>query len=158
MLNIKNILFSLYKSEVLSDSEHFSDLKTKSKKCNIFKVSSYSEYIQLNKVEKVLKFLGYSKEYDAQINKLITDIVEQVNKMIMSYNIAKMGYNKTYIQELTGFIRAKLVEHEEKETTKYTFKKHFFSDLVFAIFNKEQMTFVKQHNIFRESNDPVHYF
>ncbi|XP_016118335.1 interferon-induced very large GTPase 1-like [Sinocyclocheilus grahami] len=145
-------------NEVLSDNESFSDLKTKSKKCNILKVSSYSEYIQLYKVEKVLKLFGYPKEYDAQINQLITDIVEQVNKMIMSYNIAKMGYNKTYIQELTGFIRAKLVEHEEKETTKYTFKKHFFSDLVFAIFNEEQMTFVKQHNIFSEANDPVLYF
>uniref|UniRef100_A0A9J7WUW1 VLIG-type G domain-containing protein n=1 Tax=Cyprinus carpio carpio TaxID=630221 RepID=A0A9J7WUW1_CYPCA len=144
--------------EVLSDNENFSDLSTKNQKCNILNISSYSAYIQLYKVDKLLKFLGYSKEYDAQINKLITDIVEQVYKMIMSYNIAKMGYNKTYIQELTGFIRAKLVEHEEKETTKYTFKKHFFSDLVFAIFNKEQMTFVKQHNIFREGNDPVHYF
>ncbi|KAL0201876.1 hypothetical protein M9458_005063 [Cirrhinus mrigala] len=53
---------------------------------------------------------------------------------------------------------AKIVEHEEKETTKYTFKKHFFIDLVLAIFNKEQMTFTKQHKIFREANDPVLYF
>ncbi|XP_052403627.1 interferon-induced very large GTPase 1-like [Carassius gibelio] len=143
--------------EVLSDHECFSDLETKSKKCNILKLSSYSEYIQLYIVEKVFQIFGYSNEYDAQIYKLITDIVEQVYKMIMSYNIAKMGYNKTYIQELTGFIRAKIAEHEEKETTRYTFKKHFFSDLVFAIFNKEQKTFVKQHNIFKEANDPVLY-
>ncbi|XP_059358610.1 interferon-induced very large GTPase 1-like [Carassius carassius] len=144
--------------EVLSDHECFSDLETKSKKCNILKLSSYSEYIQLYIVEKVFQMFGYSNEYDAQIIKLITEIVEQVYKMIMSYNIAKMGYNKTYIQELTGFIRAKLVQHEEKETTRYTFKKHFFSDLVFSIFIREQKTFVKQHNIFREANDPVLYF
>ncbi|XP_048019863.1 interferon-induced very large GTPase 1-like [Megalobrama amblycephala] len=145
--------------EVLCDgSESFSDLKTKSKKCNILKVSNYSEYVQIQKTnDKFKRWLGLSKEFDAQINNLITDIVQQVNKTIMSKNIAKMGYNKSYIQELSGFIKAKVTEHEDRHKEKYVFKKHFFSDLVFAIFNTVEMTFKEQHDIFKEANDPVLY-
>ncbi|XP_048018636.1 interferon-induced very large GTPase 1-like [Megalobrama amblycephala] len=144
--------------EVLCDgNERFSDLWMESKKCNILNMSSYSEYIQIQKAyEKFKRWIGFS-EIDAQINNLITDIVQQVNKTIMSKNIAKMGYNKSYIQELSDFIKAKLTEHEERHKENYMFKKHFFSDLVFAIFNTVEMTFKEQYDIFKEANDPVLY-
>ncbi|KAK9980326.1 hypothetical protein ABG768_013696 [Culter alburnus] len=144
--------------EVLCDAnECFSDLCMESKKCNILNMSSYSEYIQIQKTtEKIKRWFGFS-EINVQIKNLITDIVQQVNKTIMSKNIAQMGYNKSYIQELSSFIKAKVTEHEDRHKEKYVFKKHFFSDLVLAIFNTVEKTFKEQHDIFKEANDPVLY-
>ncbi|KTF92151.1 hypothetical protein cypCar_00048315 [Cyprinus carpio] len=68
-----------------------------------------------------------------------------------------MGYNKSYIQQLIDFIKAKLIEHEQRQQ-KYVFKKHFFSDLVLSICKSVQKTLTDQNKIFKEANDPVLYF
>ncbi|XP_067309459.1 interferon-induced very large GTPase 1-like [Pseudorasbora parva] len=145
--------------ELLRDA--FSELSNENKMCNVFMMSNYSDYVQVQK-NKTLKVFtssySLSAEDHTQIKNLITDIAEQAKRNIMSKNIAKTGYNKSYIQELSGFIKAKLTEHEERHKGEYMFKKHFFSDLVLAIVNKVQMIIVEQHNIFKQANDPVLYF
>ncbi|CAM4586217.1 unnamed protein product [Leuciscus chuanchicus] len=149
--------------EVLGDAnESFANpsVNKTNKKCNIFMMSDYSEYVQIQKsLSNLLTFTySLSKEDHTQIKTLILDIEEQAKKIIMSKNIAKMGYNKSYIQELSGFIKAKLTQHEEIKKEKFAFKKHFFSDLVLAILHTVKPMIMEQHNIFKQANDPVLYF
>ncbi|XP_067309557.1 interferon-induced very large GTPase 1-like [Pseudorasbora parva] len=145
--------------ELLRDA--FSELSNENKMCNVFMMSNYSDYVQVQK-NKTLKVFtssySLSAEDHTQIKNLITDIAEQAKRNIMLINIAKTGYNKSYIQELSDFIKAKLTDHEERHKGEYMFRKHFFSDLVLAIVNKVQMIIVEQHNIFKQANDPVLYF
>ncbi|XP_067303208.1 interferon-induced very large GTPase 1-like [Pseudorasbora parva] len=132
---------------------------------------SYSEYVQLKKssgitgaLKNVYKGaneiigLVLSKEDESQIRSLITDITEHTEEMIQSFNIAKMGYNNSCIQQLVDYIKARIMQHEEGENVKYVFKGEFFVDLVFCIFHRANKTFTDQYKMFREANDPVLYF
>ncbi|XP_021325764.3 interferon-induced very large GTPase 1 isoform X2 [Danio rerio] len=89
---------------------------------------SYSEYVKLKKstgitaiftnlIKKGLDFIGLnlSVDDDVQIRALISDIAEHTDKMIQSYNIAKMGYNISYIEQLKNNIKTTLEEHENKK-------------------------------------------
>ncbi|KAA0710469.1 Interferon-induced very large GTPase 1 [Triplophysa tibetana] len=134
---------------------------------NIFKVPSYSSYVQLKKstgitenfVNVCKKTFGctLSKEDVNQIRNLVNDIADQTEKKIMSYNIPKMGYNKSYIQELADYIKARVIQYEES-CVKYTFKNEFYLDLLQSISKTQNKTFREQHKMFRESHDPVFYF
>ncbi|KAG1932109.1 interferon-induced very large GTPase 1-like [Pimephales promelas] len=150
--------------EVLGDAnESFTDPSMKNKGCNIFMMSDYSEYVQTQKQKRSLTNpLGHiyslSKDDHTQIKTLISDTAEEATKNIKSKNIAKMGYNKSYIQELSGLIKAKLTDYEERQKEKYVFKKHFFSDLVLAILHTVKTIIMGEDNIFKRANDPVQYF
>ncbi|KAL0198940.1 hypothetical protein M9458_007480, partial [Cirrhinus mrigala] len=74
--------------------------------------------------------------------------------MILSFNISKMGYNISYIQQLTDYIKRRVTEHEEGPV-KYVFKDEFFMDLVLSICKKVNEMITDQHRLFREANDPV---
>ncbi len=134
---------------------------------DIFSVRNYSDYVQLKKSSGItrhaknafnsakLKF-GYFEMHN-QIRTLVNDIAEQADKMIKSYNIAKMGYNKTYIQELADYIKARVVDYEQGATN-YVFTNEFLIDLVISIYKKENKIIIDQHRRFRQANDPVFYF
>nr|XP_055050968.1 interferon-induced very large GTPase 1-like [Misgurnus anguillicaudatus] len=136
---------------------------------DIFSVTSYLDYLMVKKssgitgqVKNVYKAakekLGYtpSKDDEIQITNLITDVVQQTDTMIKSFNISKLGYNISYIQQLTDYIKKRITEHEE-ESVNYVFKNKFFIDLVFSIFKKAEKTFNDQHRMFIKVNDPVLY-
>ncbi|XP_067237313.1 interferon-induced very large GTPase 1-like isoform X2 [Chanodichthys erythropterus] len=129
---------------------------------NIFSVSSYSDYVKVKKsgvTEKVKKMFGYgslSKEDEAQIKSLVTDIDHHTAKEIQSFNIPKMGYNISYIQQLTDYIKANVMQHEEK-SVKYEFKNEFIRDLVLSICTRANKMITDQHRLFRDANDPVIY-
>ncbi|KAK7175442.1 hypothetical protein R3I93_002374 [Phoxinus phoxinus] len=136
---------------------------------DIFSVSSFSDYVQLKKssgtvrhvtntIRSVKEKLGYvlSQEDETQIRSLVTDVFQQTNKMIKSFNISKMGYNISFIQQLTDYIKARVIEHEQGPV-KYVFKNEFFMDLVYSIFNSANKMITDQHQIFKEVNDPVIY-
>ncbi|XP_051988825.1 LOW QUALITY PROTEIN: interferon-induced very large GTPase 1-like [Xyrauchen texanus] len=136
---------------------------------DIFCVSSYSDYVQLKKSSGVTgpvinlyrgakEKLGYalSKEDETQIRTLVSETAHETDKMILSFKISKMGYNKSYIQQLTDYIKSKLTEHQNGPV-KYLFKKEFSIDLVLSICKRANKTFTDQHKLFRESNDPVLY-
>ncbi|XP_067235451.1 interferon-induced very large GTPase 1-like isoform X2 [Chanodichthys erythropterus] len=125
---------------------------------DIFTVRSYSEYVQLKLISKVKVMFGYilSPEDEAQIRSLVTDVSHQTDRMIQSFNISKKGYNISYIQQLTYYIKTRVTEHEE-EQVKYEFKNEFFMDLVLSIFNRSNKMITDQHRLFREDNDPVIY-
>ncbi|XP_073712813.1 interferon-induced very large GTPase 1-like [Misgurnus anguillicaudatus] len=136
---------------------------------DIFSVTKYSDFVTVKKssrftgevknVYKVAKEkLGYtpSKDDEIQITNLITDVVQQTDTMIKSFNISKLGYNISYIQQLTDYIKTRITEFE-KDPIKYEFKNEFVTDLVFSILNRAEKTFIKQHRRFREANDPILY-
>ncbi len=160
-IDIVRDLRDLLRDESSSIIEH----STESTHRDILELSSYSVYVHVKnpkitqQITNALRFTRteYFKEEDNQIRNLLEDIAQQTNKMVMSRNIAKMGYNKSCIQELIDFIKAKLVDHEQRQK-KFVFKKHFFSDLALSICKRVQKTFTEQHKIFQESNDPVLYF
>ncbi|XP_016383514.1 interferon-induced very large GTPase 1-like [Sinocyclocheilus rhinocerous] len=126
---------------------------------DIFSVPRYSDYVQ-----KLRGITGHTFrsaklkfEVETQIRALINDIAQHADKMIMSYNISKTGYNKTYIQELADYIKARVVDYEQGSRN-FVFTKEFYMDLVMSICKRENKVITDQHRRFREANDPVLYF
>ncbi|XP_059384439.1 interferon-induced very large GTPase 1-like [Carassius carassius] len=163
--DIKKLLSERYESLPLDRMKESSQYK------HMICLPNYSEYVQLKKssgitgplknvYKKGKEMLGFalSEEDEIQIRALITDISEHTDKMIQSYNIAKMGYNNSCIQQLTDYIKTRLTQHEDGPKVKYVFKSEFFMDLVLYIFHKTKKTFTDQYKMFREANDPVLYF
>ncbi len=129
---------------------------------DVFLVMSYYDYVKVKKPSgfftKATERLGYalSKEDDIQIRALVLDVVQQTDNMIQSFNISKMGYNISCIQQLTGYIKKTITKHEEGYV-KCVFKKQFFIDLVYSICKRANEMITDQHRMFREANDPVIY-
>uniref|UniRef100_A0A8C1BQ27 VLIG-type G domain-containing protein n=1 Tax=Cyprinus carpio carpio TaxID=630221 RepID=A0A8C1BQ27_CYPCA len=126
---------------------------------DIFSVSRYSDYVQKLRgvTGHTVRSAKLKFEVESQIRSLVNDIAQHADKMIMSYNISKMGYNKTYTQELADYIKARVVDYEQGSRN-YVFIKEFYMDLVISICKKENKVITDQHRKFREANDPVLYF
>ncbi len=160
-IDIVRDLRDLLRDESSSIIEH----RTESTQCDILELQSYSDYLQVKQIKMTQQITNalkitrteYSKEDDNQIRNLLADIDQGANKLILSYNIAKMGYNKSYIKQLIDFIKKKITEHVQRQQ-KHVFKKHFFNDLALSICKRKQKTFTQQHKIFEKANDPVLYF
>ncbi|XP_058624268.1 interferon-induced very large GTPase 1-like [Onychostoma macrolepis] len=164
MRDVREILRDVYGSVSV---DHWRESSEYNK---VVTVQSYSDYVQLKKSSGIIKqvkhalnsakeMLGYgplSNEDETQIRSFVTDVVQQTDKEIQSFNISKMGYNKSFIQQLTGYIKARVVEHEEGRV-KYVFKNEFFVDLVLSICKRANNMITDQHKMFREANDPVIY-
>ncbi|XP_056589456.1 interferon-induced very large GTPase 1, partial [Triplophysa dalaica] len=146
------------------------DMKISGVLIDMFSLPSYSDYVQLKKsggisgpiknaLKKGKEMLGYalSTEDEVQIRFLIIEVGEQTQKMIRSFNIAKMGYNISYIQQLIDHIKTRITDHEKQPKVKYEFKRDFFRDLVQSICQRANKTITDQHIMFREANDPVLY-
>ncbi|XP_050958098.1 interferon-induced very large GTPase 1-like, partial [Labeo rohita] len=163
MKDVREILSDIYKGNLpvdySKDDEQYND---------IFIVWSYSEYVTIKKPTKWYKEAykslkgtllctpSLSPADEAQIRSLVNDIVQQTDTKIQSFNISKMGYNISYIQQLTDFIKTRVTEHQEGRV-KYELKKQFFIDLVLSICKKAEKMITDQHTLFREANDPVIY-
>ncbi|XP_048056421.1 interferon-induced very large GTPase 1-like isoform X2 [Megalobrama amblycephala] len=164
---IKNIDIMRDVREILSDAHGSVSVDHLRESRDIFSVSSYSDYVQLKKssgfsIKNVYKSakekLGFvlSQEDQTQIRSFVTDVAQQTDKMIKSFNISKMGYNKSCIQQLTGYIKARETEYQEGPV-KYVFKNEFFMDLVLSICKRANKMITDQHRLFREANDPKIY-
>ncbi len=157
MRDMREILGDIYES---INADHRNDSR------DILSVKSYSDYVQLKKSSEsfltnayrsIKKFLGYGlSENEAQIRSLVNDVVQQTDKIIQSFNISKMGYNISYIQQLIDYIKARVTEHEEGQM-KYVFKSEFFMDLVLFICKRANNMITDQHRLFKEANDPEIY-
>ncbi|XP_077058464.1 interferon-induced very large GTPase 1-like [Siphateles boraxobius] len=166
MRDVKEILSDVYESAPV---DH---IKENSEYTKIFTVSSYCEYVIFKKstkktvteavkgaYRKVKETFGYSRtlspEKEAEIKLLITDVEQQTDKMIQSFNISKMGYNISWIQQIIGYIKNRATEHQKG--MKYEFKKEFFIDLVLSICTGANKMITDQHRLFKEANDPAIY-
>ncbi|XP_016345067.1 interferon-induced very large GTPase 1 [Sinocyclocheilus anshuiensis] len=140
---------------------------------NIFNVSSYYENVILKRLTKkeisdtvkdscrtVKASFGHaqtlSPEDQAQIRSFVTDVAQQTDTMIQSFNISKMGYNISCILKLTGYIKNRITEHQ-KGPVKYVFKNEFFMHLVLSICKRANKIITDQHRMFKDANDPVLY-
>ncbi|XP_050993170.1 interferon-induced very large GTPase 1-like [Labeo rohita] len=160
---VKLLLSDIYKSAPV-------DSWTESSECrDVFSVQSYSDYVQLKKSsgftghiknaykaakEKIGRAL--SKEDEIQITIFVTDVAQQIERKILSFNIAKMGFNVSCIQQLVDYIKTRIRQHQEGSVS-YVFKNEFSIDLIYSIFRRANKTFTQQHRLFREANDPVLY-
>ncbi|XP_057175445.1 interferon-induced very large GTPase 1-like isoform X2 [Triplophysa rosa] len=170
---------SVKNTDVLKDvTDHFrnnyeslqEDMKICRELIDMFSLPSYSDYVQLKKssgitgpiknaLKKGKEIFGHalSTEDEVQIRTLINEIAEQTQRMIQSFNIAKMGYNISYIQQLVDHIKTTLTDHEKQPKVKYVFRGEFFRDLVQSICQKANQTITDQHRMFRKAHDPVLY-
>ncbi|XP_073689369.1 interferon-induced very large GTPase 1-like [Garra rufa] len=160
MRDVRKILSDIYKSALVDQLKEDRD---------IFTVWSYSDYVQIKRstghikkdvrgVKEMLGFSLLSNEEESQIKSLVSDVDQQSDKMIQSFNISKMGYNKNCIQKLTDYIKKTVTKHQEDEkSAKYVFKDEFFIDLVLSICKRANKMITDQHRLFRNANDPVIY-
>ncbi|XP_050961566.1 interferon-induced very large GTPase 1 [Labeo rohita] len=166
--DMKLLLSDIYEGSLPTD--HW---KEGSEYKDIFTVSSYSEYVVFKKstkkgitegvkegyrtVKGTLRYtLKLSPVDESQIRVLVQDIVQQTDNLIQSFNISKMGYNISCIQQLTDYIINKVKQHQEGPV-KYVFKNQFFMDLVLSICTRANKMITDQHRMFREANDPMLY-
>ncbi|XP_059415152.1 interferon-induced very large GTPase 1-like [Carassius carassius] len=148
-------------------------IKEDSEYISIFTVWSFFDYVHFKtstkkgvkglitgafstKKETFGNIQNLSPEKEAQIKSLVSDVDQQTDKMIQSFNISKMGYNISCIQKLIHYIKKRVTEHQEGPV-KYEFKNEFFIDLVLSICKKANKMITDQHRLFRETNDPVIY-
>ncbi|KAK9978532.1 hypothetical protein ABG768_020280 [Culter alburnus] len=127
---------------------------------DIFSVPSYSGYVKV-KISGVTEkdketFVWLSKEDEAQIKSLVTDVDQHADKEIRSLNIPKKGYNISCIQKLTSYIISRVKKHEE-ESVKYEFKNEFFIDLVISFWKRANKMITDLHKLFVKANDPKIY-
>ncbi|ROJ77279.1 Interferon-induced very large GTPase 1 [Anabarilius grahami] len=164
--DVRKILSDIYEGRFPVD--HW---KKGSEYNNIFTLTSYFKYVIFKKYtqkeipkvvsifRKIIKSLfarPMPSEEEAQIRSLVTDIAQQTDRMIQSFNISKMGYNISYIQQLIDYIKTRVTEHQEGPV-KYVFKDEFFMDLVHSVCMRANKIITDQHWMFREANDPVIY-
>ncbi|CAM4322298.1 unnamed protein product [Leuciscus chuanchicus] len=167
LADVREILSDVYESAPVDHRKEGSEYN------NIFTVSSYSEYVIFKRSTKggikgavkgacrtVIETLGFSQTLSpadkVQIRSLVSDVALQTDTKIQSFNISKMGYNISCIQQLIDYIKARVIEHQEGPV-KYVFKNEFFMDLVFSICNRANTLITDQHKMFREANDPEMY-
>ncbi|XP_052441147.1 interferon-induced very large GTPase 1-like [Carassius gibelio] len=163
MKEVKILLGDIYKDSPVDSWRESSEGR------DVLSVASYSGYVQLKKssgfrghiknaIKATKKRLGnaLSKEDEIQIGIFVTDVAQQTDKKIMSFNIAKMGFNVSCIQQLVDYIKARVRQHQEI-SAKYVFKNEFFVDLVCSIFKRANKALTQQHRLFREASDPVLY-
>ncbi|XP_065122584.1 interferon-induced very large GTPase 1-like [Paramisgurnus dabryanus] len=145
--------------------------KISSEYINMLSLQSYSDYVQVKrssgamgplkqfyKGAKKKRSFVLSPDDEVHVRTLINEMADHTDKMIQSYNIAKIGYNISCIQQLIDYIKTKISNYEEESNVKYVFKREFFRDLVVCICQRTNKTFTDQHKIFRGGNDPVRYF
>ncbi|XP_042575335.1 interferon-induced very large GTPase 1-like isoform X1 [Cyprinus carpio] len=140
---------------------------------SIFNVLRFSEYVIIKRSTKkvitdavmdasqtVNASFGHaqtlSPEDEDKLRSLVSHIVQQTDRMIQSFNISKMGYNISTIQQLIDYINKRVKEHQGG-SVKYVFKNEFFMVLVLSIFKRANKMIADQHRLFREANDPVLY-
>nr|XP_005164400.1 interferon-induced very large GTPase 1-like [Danio rerio] len=156
MRDVRKTLSDIYESAPVDQWEDSRD---------IFNVKTYSHYVWLKRnyrrsdlLQFTMEWFGYilSKADEAQIRSFVSDVAHQTDRMIQSFNITKMGYNISLIQQLIYYINTRETEHEEG-AVKYVFKDEFFIDLVYSICKRANKMITDQHRLFREDNDPEIY-
>uniref|UniRef100_A0A9J8D2L7 VLIG-type G domain-containing protein n=1 Tax=Cyprinus carpio carpio TaxID=630221 RepID=A0A9J8D2L7_CYPCA len=162
MRDVGEILSDIYEGHLPVDHRRES-----SEFNNILTVTSYSEYVMTKKrsmFPKIMrtfgKLLGFARNMpqddESKIKTFVTDVVQNTEKMIQSFNISKMGYNISCIQQLIDYIKTRVSEHQ-KRTDEYKFKNEFFMHLVLSICNRANKVITDQQRMFRLANDPVLY-
>ncbi|XP_026075170.1 interferon-induced very large GTPase 1-like [Carassius auratus] len=150
MRDVTKILSDIYEGHLPAD-QFKEDI-------DIFTVPSFFDYVIFKKSTKkgIKKSIKGALKKEDQIRALVSDVDQQTEKMIQSFNISKMGYNISCTKNLIDYIKKRVTEHQEGQV-KYVFKNEFFIDLVLSICKKANKMITDQHRLFWEKNDPVIY-
>ncbi|KAI7803774.1 interferon-induced very large GTPase 1-like [Triplophysa rosa] len=95
-------------------------------------------------------------EEQESVKNLVQSIVRGTENQVKSKSVAKMGYNKSYIQEIAHFVKTNVGKHKCLHT-QYEFKKEFTVDLTLFMCKLAGERFAQLHQVFREANDPLMY-
>ncbi|XP_055038483.2 interferon-induced very large GTPase 1-like [Misgurnus anguillicaudatus] len=166
---IKDIDILKEVKQLFTDTNKGASVDTFKGNNDVYTMQSYSDYVRLKKSSGLTKHVQnrfkaakekcvsvISTEDETQIRYLILNVSDETIKMILSFNISKFGYNFSYIQQLTDYIKTRITEHE-KGPMKYEFKNEFVMDSVFSILKRADTMIIDQHRRFREANDPFLY-
>nr|XP_021330484.1 interferon-induced very large GTPase 1-like isoform X1 [Danio rerio] len=165
LTDVKRILTDVYQGCLPVDH-----LEEGSEYNKIFTVTSYSQYVVFKRSTKRERteagkdasttekeyHPSLSTEFANNIKNFVDDVFQGSSKMIESFNISKMGYNISYIQQLIDHIKARVTKYQEV-SVKYVFKNEFFVDLVCYICQRASKMITDQHSLFRDANDPLLY-
>ncbi|XP_062389284.1 interferon-induced very large GTPase 1-like [Sardina pilchardus] len=148
--DVRNILGNAYEGASFDQWEKSSGRK------DISSLSNFSDYVTFR---RSLKQSGYDNKLTpvehSQISHFVNDIAEKTDRMIKSKPVAKMGYNISYIQELTDYIDSRVKEYEKQ--VPFMFTKEFTRDFSIGVCKKAKKTFTGLHQRFMENNDPALY-
>ncbi|XP_026075156.1 interferon-induced very large GTPase 1-like [Carassius auratus] len=147
MRDVTKILSDIYEGHLPAD-QFKEDI-------DIFTVPGFSKYVFKKSTKRgFIKIFGFAKtlspEKEAQIRSLVSDVDQQTDKMIQSFNISETGYNISCTKNIIDYIKKRVTEHQEGPV-KYEFKNEFFIDLVLSICKKANKMITDQHIIFKET-------
>ncbi|XP_065108568.2 interferon-induced very large GTPase 1-like [Paramisgurnus dabryanus] len=125
----------------------------------IIQMTDFSIYV--NPIKKFgihlgTQLFGLPSEEQRSIKNLVQSIVRETENQVKSKSVAKMGYNKSYIQEIAQSVKTNVGNHKCLHT-QYEFKKEFTVDLTLFVCRLAGMKFAELHQMFREANDPLIY-
>ncbi len=145
MRDVNLVLGDIYKSYPvyqLKQSNGYNDIFTMTSysECAIFKKPS-KKGIRL--AQTSLKKL--SAKHDAPIRKFLNDISQKTDVLFQSFNISKMGYNISCIQNVTHYIIETITKYQEGPV-KYVFMEEFVMDLVYSICKSINKTITDRHS------------
>ncbi|XP_073675044.1 interferon-induced very large GTPase 1-like [Garra rufa] len=160
MRDVKVLLSDTYKSVPL---DHWRD---DSKYNDIFTVKNYSKLLNENRAQRAIKQFrfrfcrNFAKTFglpqpqddEDRTRSFVDDVAHQTFEMIQTFNISKMGYNISYIQQITEYVKQRVTEQ-----WKGKFKNDFFVDLIISICMRANKMITDQHRMFRDANDPEIY-
>ncbi|XP_017210382.1 interferon-induced very large GTPase 1 isoform X2 [Danio rerio] len=150
MRDVRNILRDIYESTPVDHWRESSDM---------FTIPDYSQHVILKKEFKESSYnLSDTQTFSSRgkIKSFVEDVAQHTDKIIQSFNISRIGYNNSVIQQLIDYIKTRLTEHE-KGPAEYVFKKEFFVDLVDSICKRANKMITDQQSLFKEANDPQIY-
>ncbi|XP_065108894.1 interferon-induced very large GTPase 1-like [Paramisgurnus dabryanus] len=125
----------------------------------IIQMTDFSIYVNPIKTFGIrlgTKLFGLPSEEQQSINNLVQSIVRETENQVKSKSVAKMGYNKSYIQEIAQSVKTNVGNHKCFHL-QYEFKKEFTVDLTLSVCRLAGMKFAELHQMFREANDPLIY-
>ncbi|XP_067284820.1 interferon-induced very large GTPase 1-like [Pseudorasbora parva] len=167
MSNLREILYDL------TGGTPVDDCKVGSDNIDIFTLQSYSECVTYKDHKSTTSVATeaangavqdtfLSAEEEAEIRSLVKDFAQKTDIMIQSFNILEMDYNISCIQQLTDYIKARVMQHEAGQE-KYEFKNIFFNYLVLSICKRANKRITDQHRLlsvplnYTKNHREVHY-
>ncbi|KAA0718618.1 Interferon-induced very large GTPase 1 [Triplophysa tibetana] len=95
-------------------------------------------------------------EYHASVRQMISEVIEESEKIMEKSPVNRQDYNDSYIQAIIDCVR-KSVEQHQSENQTYKLKREFIIDLSLYVCDIAKKKFSEHHKKFRESNDPKNY-
>uniref|UniRef100_A0A8C1MER0 Zmp:0000000912 n=1 Tax=Cyprinus carpio TaxID=7962 RepID=A0A8C1MER0_CYPCA len=122
----------------------------------IHQITDFTTYVNPIRKSWISKAFGLPPEEQESIKHLLKSIFHKTVDQVRSKPVAKMGYNKSYIQEIAKLVKMNVGNHK-CINAQYEFKKEFTVDLTISACKWAGERFAELHQEFRNTNDPLIY-